>query len=88
MSELPSPTPNLSVLADKWNSAVVSREKIGDFTGGTISPKSMANLDSKGEGPEGAILIGKKVAYPVSSLIAWLERRAKFRRCLPTTITT
>lgn len=79
MAQTTHPTPDLSALADKWPSSVVSREQISNFTGGTIKPKYMANLDSKGEGPEGAILIGKKVAYPVMNLIAWLELRSKLR---------
>ncbi len=71
---------NLSHLANKWPSSVVAREKVGEFTGGIISPKTMANLDATGEGPKGRITVGRKVAYPVDLLIAWLESRAKLAK--------
>lgn len=67
---------NLSPLAARWPSTLVAREKIGEFTGGIISPKTIANLDATGEGPKGKITVGRKVAYPVDSLITWLESRA------------
>lgn len=69
---------NLSHLAARWPSSLVAREKVGEFSGGIISPKTIANLDSKGgEGPKGRITVGRKVAYPVDLLIKWLESRAK-----------
>lgn len=69
---------DLKWLADKWPSEVVAREEVGRFTGGILAPKSMANLDSLGLGPE-AIRIGKKVAYRTSTLIAWLEDRSSIK---------
>lgn len=69
--------PDLSIMAARWRSPFVAREKIGEFTGGIITPKSMANLDCNGEGPNGRIICGRKVAYPVVELIAWLESRSK-----------
>lgn len=69
--------PDLSPLAARWPSALVAREKVMEFSGGIISPKSIANLDALGEGPEGRITVGRKVAYPVDLLITWLESRAK-----------
>lgn len=65
------------LLADKWPSAFVAREKVSEFTGGIISPGYVANLDCHGEGPEGRVRIGRKVAYPVKLFIQWLERRAE-----------
>ena len=65
---------DLSHLADKWPSSIVARRKVSDFTGGIISKKYIANLDSKGEGPP-SVKIGRQRAYPVSTLIAWLENR-------------
>jgi hypothetical protein len=67
---------NLSELAKKWPSAYVAREEVGTFTGGIVSPKYMANIDCTGEGPEGAIKVGRKVAYPVDCFVRWLENRA------------
>lgn len=70
---------DLSMLADKWPSAIVARESVGEFTGGAIEPKTMANLDSRGEGPEGAIKMGRKIMYPVPNFIAWMASRSKLR---------
>lgn len=67
---------DLSHLADRWSSSVVSRDRIADFSGGVLSPGRMANLDACGQGPD-RIRIGRKVAYPVNSLISWLEDRTE-----------
>lgn len=68
---------NLSPLAARWPSSLVAREKIAEFTGGILTPKTLANLDATGEGPKGRITVGRKVAYPVDLLIDWLETRSK-----------
>ncbi len=36
---------------------------------------TLANLDSKGQGPEGKIRVARKVAYEIHSLVRWLEAR-------------
>jgi len=66
-------------MAERWPSAVVARTEVGRFTGGMISSKYLANLDSAKdkEGPPGRIRIGRKVAYPVSEFVKWLEARAE-----------
>lgn len=71
--------PDLSYLAEKWPSSVVARTVINQFTGGAIEPRYMANLDSEGKGPEGSFRIKRKVVYPVSSLIKWLEERSEMK---------
>ncbi|MDZ7759947.1 MAG: hypothetical protein U5L00_06790 [Desulfovermiculus sp.] len=71
---------DLSHLAERWPSSIVAREKIKDFTGGTLSPGRLANLDAVGEGPPGRMKIGRKIAYPVGPLVQWLENRAKLLR--------
>jgi len=68
-------TLDFSNMAKRWPSDYVSRERIGDFTGGLIHPRTMANLDCLGEGPAEKIRLGKKIAYPVPALIQWLNRR-------------
>lgn len=55
--------------------AVVARTKVGDFSGGAISPKSMANYDSLGTGPAVRFKIGKTTVYPVDALIDWLMEK-------------
>ena len=62
-------------MAEKWDSAMVARTQIEKFTGGLMSAKYMANLDSMGLGAE-RVTVGRKVAYPVNSLIQWLRDRA------------
>jgi hypothetical protein len=62
-------------MADKWPSAVVARPELPAFTGGLISSKTQANIDSAGDGPE-RIRIGRKVVYPVVPYVAWLRARA------------
>ena len=63
-------------MANKWPSAVVARTEIEKFSGGLITPKSIANLDSLGKGIEGRIHVGRKVAYPIDELVGWLRDRA------------
>lgn len=64
-------------MADRWPSAVVSRDKVGVLTGGLMSTGYMANLDSRGEGPPEKIRVGRKICYPVKSYLQWLMDRAE-----------
>ncbi len=63
-------------MADQWLSAVVARVEVERFTGGLLSSKYLANLDSQGVGPV-RIQCGRKVGYPVKDLVAWLRDRSK-----------
>lgn len=63
-------------MKENWPSEVVARRKIDEFTGGAYSRGTMANLDSKGEGPV-RIRIGPRVVYPKNELVVWLMRRSK-----------
>ena len=69
--------PDLSFMANNWPSRIVARHRIYDFSGGSMSSKYIANLDSRGEGPKGRFRVGRKICYPVDSLIAWLEERSE-----------
>ena len=62
-------------IAEKWPSSVVARVEIERFTGGLISSKYLANLDSLGQGPK-RITCGRKVAYPVDDFVQWLRKRS------------
>lgn len=64
-------------LAAKWPSAFVARTESEKFTGGLIGEKYLANLDSAGKGPAGRIRCGRKVVYPVTNFIMWLEDRSE-----------
>lgn len=63
-------------LARNWPSSIVSRTEISKFSGGLLTSRTMANLDSLGEGPPRG-RCGRKVFYPVDSLVVWLEARAR-----------
>ncbi len=67
---------DLKHLADKWPSSIVARRCVGQFSGGILSEKYLANLDSAGKGPE-RLHIGRQVAYPVGALVEWMEKRAQ-----------
>lgn len=67
----------LASMADKWPSSLVARTEISAFTGGLLSEKYLANLDSAGKGPAGRIRCGRKIVYPVAELIKWLENRSE-----------
>ena len=66
-----------SQMAARWPSSVVARAEAKQFTGGGISPKTLANADSKGNGPAGRFFIGRRVCYPVASLVDWLRQNTK-----------
>lgn len=63
-------------MAAAWPSPIVARTESPVFTGGAISEKYLANLDSQGLGPEGRFRIGRKVVYPTNEFVKWLERRS------------
>ena len=65
----------LNQMVKNWPSEFVARKRIGDFTGGMVSPKAMANYDSLGTGPEESLKIGRNRGYTVRSLISWLKNR-------------
>jgi hypothetical protein len=67
---------DFSLLAESWPSPIVSRDQVGKFTGGALNPRTLANFDSTGEGPKDRFKVGRKVCYPVDSLIEWLESRS------------
>ena len=68
--------PNLEYLIEKWPSAIVARKEISRFTGGVLTSRTMANLDSSGQGIPDRFLIGRKVCYFTKSVARFLEDRA------------
>jgi hypothetical protein len=40
------------------------------------SPRTVANMDCLGQGPEKRIMLGNTVAYERESLVEWLEQRS------------
>ncbi len=68
---------NLSQMAKNWSAPYVVRNEVDRFSGGMIKPRYLANLDSKGLGPEERFRMGRKVVYPVASIVSWLESRCQ-----------
>ena len=66
---------NFQTLADRWASAIVARGEVEKFSGGVLNGKTLANLDSIGEGPPRGRM-GRKVFYDVVELCRWMEARA------------
>ena len=66
-------------MAANWPSEIVARTEIKVFTGGLISPKYIANLDSKGEGPIGRIKSGRRTGYLKKPLVEWLRERSEIK---------
>jgi len=65
-------------LAARWPSPVVARKEVGKFSGGILNPRTLANLDSLGKGPDGKFQVGpRKIAYPVNSLIIWMRAQGE-----------
>ncbi len=69
-----------SKMAAHWPSYIVARAEIKNFTGGGISPKTIANADSEGTGPATRVVIGRRVCYPVSDLIEWLRKNTRSKQ--------
>jgi hypothetical protein len=63
-------------MGERWPSSIIAREEAARFTGGAVSARYLANLDSLGKGPKERLRIGRKVAYPVASFIQWLNERS------------
>jgi len=61
-------------LCERWPSAIVAREQVGLFSGGVLSPRYVANLDSVGRGPS-RFKIGRKSCYFVEDLVDWMLGR-------------
>jgi len=62
-----------------WNRPFVVRDRVDlhAATGGAVHPRTMANLDCLGKGPDGRFRVGRKVLYPADKFFAWFAARAK-----------
>lgn len=74
-----NPQQLIDKLKESWGHPVIPRSLVGEATGHLVSPKSLANVDSMGRGPEGRFLVNGKVVYPTESLIDWLKQRIEKR---------
>lgn len=69
---MPVPQIDYEQMKAKWPSSVVTRSRVAELTGGILAPGTMANLDSRGEGPP-KVNIGRKSAYPLDQFIEWFK---------------
>lgn len=63
-------------MLERWKSPIVARTSIAVFSGGLLNEKTIANYDSAGVGIAGRFRVGRKVVYPVQSVIRYLESRS------------
>ena len=64
-------------MSEKWKSTIVARGQLNEFSGGLISPGTAANNDSSGIGISGGFKLGRRMVYPVQSVIDWLIAQIK-----------
>ena len=55
----------------------IARKDVNRLLGGSISSKSLANLDSLGLGPEGKFRNGRLIIYETESLLIWLDQKKR-----------
>jgi hypothetical protein len=76
MKTLNKEHPDLSVLLKEFPPWVTrTHPRFREITG--YSPRTLANFDCLGQGPEKRILLGNTVAYEREALIEWLESRSR-----------
>lgn len=63
-------------MAAKWPSEFVARKKVDVFTGGMLNGKTVANFESRGEGPPEKFKLGRLAGYPKASFTEWLKEKA------------
>ncbi len=66
-------------MKQNWPSPIVVRDQrhLDRFAGGLLNARTLANHDSLGTGPKGRVRVGRKVGYPVDSLIEWMRERGQ-----------
>ena len=58
---------------------IVVRASIAEYLGKkTLSPRYLANLDCKKQGPKNKMTIGNKAAYPREDFVDWYVERIRF----------
>ncbi len=63
-------------MVESWPSPLVAREEIERFTGGLLTAKYCANLDSQGKGIRGRIRCGRKIVYFTTAVVEFLASRS------------
>lgn len=65
----------IKAAAAKFEGTFICRDKVESFTGGALSARYLANLDSRNEGIPGAFKVGRRQCYPIEALVSWLISR-------------
>ena len=55
--------------------AYLTRRQLSILLGGLISPRTLANWDSRGNGPAVKVTLGRTIGYPRAEAIAWLKSK-------------
>ena len=63
--------------AGKLLTGFFTREGLSKFSDGAVSPGHLANLDSIGQGPDGAYYVGRKRVYDKRKACVWLASRVR-----------
>ena len=59
---------------------IFGRDQVERITGGLINRRTLANLDSSGEGPSGKVGMGKiRVGYLREPFVDWFVNRLNFQ---------
>lgn len=64
----------IEMLVASWPAPFVARSETGKFTGGCVSPGTIANVESSDEKVPGRITVGRQIAYPTREYAAWLAK--------------
>jgi len=65
----------IETLVDGWASKIVARSKVGEFSGGAICGRTVANAESQGDRVPGRMRIGRQIVYPAGELAAWIAEK-------------
>ncbi len=76
MREQTQPTDIFDQLVMEWGCPLVARSEVRRFSGGLLNPRTLANLDVRGEIP-GKIMVGNRVAYQTAQLAGWMRERSR-----------
>lgn len=58
----------------------IARTDVDRLLGGIVSGKTLSNADARGEGPEVAYAVGRKVVYSREALLQWVSRNFSVQR--------
>jgi len=57
--------------------ATFSRSEIPRLFGGMIAPGTVANAESRGQGPSGKFYVGRRACYQRDLFLEWLKARMR-----------